>query len=246
MANQPWLDRARDRLVRQRLPPSYIQRFVEELTDHLNDFKEENMESDATSRMGEPEQVADNAVAAYRRRSFLGRHPVAAFFLYAISPSFVVVTSAVALFLISAIGSRCTGTEGMLFGCINPDGSYSIPGPFALATMPTVMTLLTIVLPSVLVCILYCKSVDWLYVGWKWIILPCVIVAAWAMVPCYFVDLTGSGGYKGVHAAIWIPVLAPFPPFDSVWQLVQPLIPLAICWWFMRRKQDQGGVQLAS
>jgi hypothetical protein len=79
MESQPWLDSVRQRLARHDLPPSYAQRFTEELRDHLEDLKEENMEADAISRLGEPEQVADNAVAAYRRRSFLGRHPVAAF-----------------------------------------------------------------------------------------------------------------------------------------------------------------------
>ncbi|MFH0901082.1 MAG: hypothetical protein V2A73_10670 [Pseudomonadota bacterium] len=86
MGNQPWLSRVRERLAKHVLPPSYVQRFVEELTDHLEDLKEENVEADAISRLGEPEQVANAAVAAYRRRSFLGRHPVAAFLVFAVSP----------------------------------------------------------------------------------------------------------------------------------------------------------------
>ena len=80
MANLSWLDDVRQRLARQRvLPPSYVQRFVEELSDHLDDLKEESMEVDAISRLGEPEQVADAAVAAYRRRSSPGRHPTVTF-----------------------------------------------------------------------------------------------------------------------------------------------------------------------
>jgi uncharacterized membrane protein YobD (UPF0266 family) len=86
MVNQPWLDEVRQRLARQALPPTYVQRFLEELTDHLEDLKEEKMEVDLNSRLGEPEQVADNAVAAYRRRSFLARHPVAAFLVFGVSP----------------------------------------------------------------------------------------------------------------------------------------------------------------
>ena len=58
----------------------------EELGDHLEDLKEENVEADAISRLGEPDQVAESAVGAYRRRSFLGRHPTAAFMVFAISP----------------------------------------------------------------------------------------------------------------------------------------------------------------
>ena len=43
MANQPWLDEVRQRLAKHALPPSYVQRFTEELSDHLEDLKEENM-----------------------------------------------------------------------------------------------------------------------------------------------------------------------------------------------------------
>ena len=70
MESQPWLNRVRERLVRQLLPPSYVQRFVEELSDHLEDVKEDGMDQNSSSRLGDPEQVADTAVAAYRRRSF--------------------------------------------------------------------------------------------------------------------------------------------------------------------------------
>jgi hypothetical protein len=86
MATPSWLDDVQKRLFRQGLPPSYVQRFMGELADHLNDLKEENMEADAIPRLGEPEQVAEAAVIAYRRRSFLGRHPLAAFLVFAVSP----------------------------------------------------------------------------------------------------------------------------------------------------------------
>ena len=74
MDNQPWLDRVREQLARQALPPSYIKRFMEELTDHFNDLMEENMEGDVVSQLGQPEQVAGAAAVAYRQHRFLGRH----------------------------------------------------------------------------------------------------------------------------------------------------------------------------
>ena len=64
MDNQPWLDSVREQLARHNLPPSYVQRFTEELGDHLDDVNEEGMDADAFSRLGEPEQVANTAVAA--------------------------------------------------------------------------------------------------------------------------------------------------------------------------------------
>ena len=54
MESQPWLNRVRERLARQLLPPSYVQRFVEELSDHLEDVKEDGMDHNSSSRLGEP------------------------------------------------------------------------------------------------------------------------------------------------------------------------------------------------
>ena len=46
----------------------------------------EKTELNANTRMGETQYVAEAAVAAYRRRGFLSRHPVAAFLAFAVSP----------------------------------------------------------------------------------------------------------------------------------------------------------------
>ena len=75
MANQAWLDEVRERLAKHTLPPAYIRRFMDELSDHFQDITEENMgtEANVLSRLGEPEHVAESAATAYRRRSFLGR-----------------------------------------------------------------------------------------------------------------------------------------------------------------------------
>ncbi len=80
-SNQPWLDDLRRQLVRRNLPGKYVQRFIEEAADHLEDLTEETMEEadfDLNTVMGETRHVAEAAVATYRQRSFLGRHPAAA------------------------------------------------------------------------------------------------------------------------------------------------------------------------
>ena len=71
MANQHWLDEVRTQLAHQALPPTYIKRFMEELSDHFQDLTEDTMSTEAnvSFRLGEPNQVAKAAVAAYRRRS---------------------------------------------------------------------------------------------------------------------------------------------------------------------------------
>ncbi len=40
----PWLDEVLSRLVKSGLPPSYVQRLAEELSDHIEDFTEEKHE----------------------------------------------------------------------------------------------------------------------------------------------------------------------------------------------------------
>ena len=122
MANPLWLDDVRERLADKRLPPKYVRRLLDELSEHLEDLKEENMstEANAYSRLGEPEQVAQAAIITYRRHSFLGRHPVATFLVFAVSPIVPLVALVV---LVGALvwGSvevcdRTRGTLGAFIG----------------------------------------------------------------------------------------------------------------------------------
>lgn len=149
MGSQPWLDRVRARLEKKGLPPIYVRRFMEELTDHDEDLQQERVE--AASRLGEPEQVADAAVAAYRRRSFLGRHPLAALLVFGISP---VMTQVVLMVLLSLTG----------------------PPWFGSAWGPA----LGIGICSALSGILYCELALWLGLDRKWPLASCVVLGAFA------------------------------------------------------------------
>ena len=98
MAKRRWLDEVRQRLARRALPPAYIGRFMDELSDHFQDLTEESMSTEASvlSRLGDPAQVAEAAVTAYRQRSFLGRHPAAALLVFGISPAASLIALTVA------------------------------------------------------------------------------------------------------------------------------------------------------
>ena len=64
MNGQPWPDELRQKLHRQNLPPAYIDRLVEELSDHLIDSQEEHssMEAqDAFVRLGNTNTIAATA-----------------------------------------------------------------------------------------------------------------------------------------------------------------------------------------
>src|SRR5208282_4444759 len=226
MDSQPWLSKVRQRLARHALPPNYVQRFIEELSDHLEDLKEENMEGDANSRLGEPEQVADNAVAAYRRRSFLGRHPVAAFLVFGVSP-------VVSLFVLFFIFGDSVFLVLASIGITHGSQLETIPS----AAVISAMSLLTIIIPSAVATILYCRLAQRIGIARTWGLVAYVILAIFASAPCYLwigaghplhplvLEFRWAGLSLGVRAGWIVPAQ----------HFVQFLVPLAIGWWLMRR-----------
>ena len=224
MANQPWLDEVRRRLAKHALPPSYIQRFVEELSDHLEDFKEENMgtEADVCSRLGEPEQVAKAAVVAYRRRSFLGRHPTAAFLVFAVSPVATLIATALVVYCTFAV--VCV----VLWDIAFIDQLWQIETCGFLAWGVT--TLVSIVIPSILVSFLYCELAHYLGIGRKWIFAACSVLAALAGTVWWCATPGGSSSINSLNILVG---------FHNPLQLVQFIIPLVIGWLFVRRKREQ-------
>ncbi len=240
MESQPWLNRVRQRLAKHVLPPSYVQRFIEELSDHLDDLKAEGMDQNSSSRLGEPEQVADTAVAAYRRRSFLGRHPTAAFLVFAISP----VMSFICLFLLACAALVLLEVVGERMGIL----SYVVTP--VLPVSRYVFSVLTIIISATLVSILYCWIAKRWSVGKAWILASCVVLAGAAdLSPWVVHPRLDSSGHYVVPVTLMIPGRCGSYGWDlaiTIVQLVQFLVPLAIGWWFLRRKHDQGQLQLAS
>jgi hypothetical protein len=246
MANLHWIDEVRRHHAKHALPYAYIQRFVEELTDHSQDIMEEDMSTEANvySRLGEPEQVADAAVTAYQRRSFLGRHLSAALLIFAISP----IVSLLMLSVLVCVAMRLIGATAELFGLISNEALSTQPGPIALAITGYVFSLTTIVIPAIFASILYCRLAKRLGMGRKWMFVSCAVLAIVAMLPCWIVHakIIDVTGHYAVQCCLWIPGFCGWIPQTTVPQLVQLLIPLAIGWWFMQRTRDQGRIQLVS
>jgi hypothetical protein len=246
MANRAWLDDVRASLAEHALPTAYIQRFVSELSDHIEDLKEENMNTDASvlSRLGEANQVADAAVTAYRRQSFLGRHSAAAFLVFAVSP----VLSMVVCSILMAVGLRVVFAIAERFGGFSDEGISTQPGPIALAAAGYLFSVLFVVIPAVLASLLYCKLAKRLGIGRKWMFVSSAVLAVTAMLPGWAVTtrlITGTGHYA-VCVGLWVPGLCGWTPPNSLLQLLQLAVPLAIGWWFMRRQRVQGQAQLTS
>jgi hypothetical protein len=219
MANRPWLDEVRQRLVNHALPPAYIRRFLEELTDHLQDLKEETMHTDVNvyARLGDAKQVAESAAAAYRRRSFLGRHPVTAFLVFAVSP----VVAFVILFLAATLGlflaARGLGYKDHL----------SQLHTLGWSTFPLIQALATLVLPAILLCILYCRLGRRLGVSRKWMYSSCVILAALAALCQSSVIWSDIPGKNQLTLGLGL---------FSLMQPIQFLVPFVFGWWFIRRQ----------
>jgi len=244
MANQPWLDEVRAGLVGHALPPAYIRRFMDELYNRFQDIMEENMSTEAgvLSRLGEPSQVAKAAVTAYRRRSFLGRHPVAAFLVFGVSP----IVSLILVFVLNVLGIAAIFKifEPCLMSIGDPHRTTP-PGPVGLAATDYLFSLLYIIIPAVLTTVLYCKLAKWLGVARAWMVASCVVLAI-MVIPCWHTTVVGAG--PGVVVELWIPGLhgQSWMPPSILPPLLQILVPVAIGWWFMRRTRDQGRLQLAS
>jgi hypothetical protein len=239
MANRPWLDDVRARLARHALPPIYVRRFMEELSDHLEDLMEETMStvSEVYSRLGEPEQVANAAATAYRRRSFLGRHPAAAFLLFAVSPIAAMIALEAAALLLIVAAAELIG-ENTLFSFTHRLGA------FGQTTVPYVLTFITVVVPSVALCILYCKLGKRLGMKKGWMFASCAVVSFMAMCIFWSASFSNMPGQNRLACGLgftlggdWIPLLR---------SLCQFIIPLAVGWGYIRRQGKAGQTQLAA
>lgn len=85
MEAQRWLEGLADELRSRGLPHRYVERYVGELSDHLNDIEceEQVMSTEASieRKMGTPEQLTAAALTEYHRITFAGRHPWLTFVL---------------------------------------------------------------------------------------------------------------------------------------------------------------------
>jgi hypothetical protein len=223
MANQPWLDEVQKRLAKNDLPPSYIRRFMDELADHFQDLTEETMgtETNVLSRLGEPNQVADEAIHTYRQRTFFGRHPFAKFWVFAVSP--VAAMFLVYVLLVFGILAFCAlcGKCGIKN---HPEGI----DPTALAWGISVFAT---ILPVALLTILYCRCAKRFGVDKRWMLVSIVVLAVIAMLSFQRVALSDMPGQSQLTLGLGLPPGLP--------QCVQFIVPLAIGFWFALRTRKQ-------
>jgi hypothetical protein len=238
--NQSWLDRVRRQLAENNLPPAYIRRFMDELSDHFQDITEENMsaKTDVCARLGQPNQVADAAVAAYRRRTFLGRHPTVAFLVFGISP----LASLLALFVLAF---ACMYGTFAAYEQLGIDLKLKRFDPAASTVLPYVFSLLMVMIPAGLASLFYGRLIRRLGMSKRWIILSSLVLAIVAILPIWTISLSDQPGQSVLRCGVGSPLNvghAVLAYFSSLRQWLQFLVPLAIGLWFLRQtgKQDHG------
>jgi hypothetical protein len=217
MGNERWLERVQEQLARQSLPSAYIRRFMEELSDHFRDFMEENMGTtiDVSTRLGDPEQVAAAAALAYRRRSFLSRHPTAAFAVFGITPVVpLFVLGYVACFLLAVV------FQLGFMGFVGLDGDRL--GPVS-AVVWSILLSLTVAACSALATRLYGEIAARLQIGRAWIMVSCAVLA---LAAARWEFTIHDSGFCGVSAGV---------RFFGAALPAQLLVPFAVAWLYTRR-----------
>lgn len=194
------------------------------------------MEANALSQMGNPEEVATAAVTAYRRRSFLGRHTMATFCVFGLSP----IVMLILLVALWAAGSTWGTYEACKAMGINAERSLRNLKRLDStdSVTPYVLSLLFVVIPSIATAVFYGKLARRLALGRKWIAVSCVVLAL-VVLPVFcsakFSDVPGQSSF-GVGYCLSTDIVRSYCHSP---QLLQFLIPLAIGCWFMWRRADQ-------
>jgi len=159
----------------------------------------------------------------FAKRTYNHTHPATTFFIFAISP----VVSFMILWLIVALAIRMIGQP--LFGPHPSDAMHLVTATVLLA-LAYAISLLFYVLPTVVASLLYCKLTKGFGSGRKWMIVSSTVLATFA--PMLSFRLANNAD---VPTALMMCII-----------LAQILMPLAIGWWFMRHKHEQGQLELAS
>jgi len=223
---QRWLDELRAELARNKLPPFYVERLVSELSDHVTDFMEDRMSTDAKDlhgvfqRLGAPGQVAASAASEFRKQRFSRRHPVLMFVVLPIValPLLWCAKTALIIALIKLLGIK----EG------------KVVGPWTGAAMLYAFVFATIV-PVTIAALFFCRLAARAHVDRKWLLAACgllAVVGGAAVTQLSLPTETTNGSLSFGFG---------FSPNPSPMQIAQFLAPLAICAWALWRASARRG-----
>ena len=247
MDAQQWLEQLHVALARQKLPPFYVERFVDELSDHLNDFLEDRMSTDAKDlrgvfhRLGTPAAVAATAAGEFRKQRFSTRHPVLTFVVFPVVALALLWTGAILSLVFAA--QAVSWLNGSAPGERYPE--------WMLASMP-VVACVVVMLPLVLCAAWFCRIARRAAVGWKWPLGACLVLAI--IGGAAFFDMKIAPIDRGLIHGTQFRDVNPPPPspnngqlmfgfgvnkYPRPWQIAQFSLPLAVCGLFAWRQYNQ-------
>ena len=184
MLSPQWRNRLETAMRRQGMPADYVDRLIDELSDHAEsilrekpsiDAKELDAEQFVSSRMGSPDELAAAALCEYRQRTFAGRHPVVTFVA---GPAFVLC------------GTFAAGVLLIFVGCwlIDAVTGARFLANDELGTYPTALEMLVIRGVSTLIRFLPFAASALLYIRWGlrsgrcgWAAVACGLIAVAAV-----------------------------------------------------------------
>jgi len=216
----PWLEQVHELVKQQGLPPQYVERLLEELSDHFQDIQQEKMRMDAEqvctpeTGMGEPSELAQFVGNEYRKRCFSRKHPVV---MFAVMPVLLL------LGIWSGLGLLAYGIES-IFAEPAESVASSLTEPaesVALSLTEQLICCGVIWLPVTLTTVIFCRAAQGRRVSWRW---PMLTAATLAVFP----GMT-------VHVSPSMLLIGLLPPALSVTALIQLMLPLAIGSWYSWR-----------
>ncbi|HVU87925.1 MAG TPA: hypothetical protein VHD36_11435 [Pirellulales bacterium] len=235
MSERAWLDELRAQLARTKLPAAYAARLFEELSDHVTDFMEDQMSTDALpsrglmDRLGAPLDVVECAQREFRRRSFSGRHPILIFVVLPL----VVLQLGYAASLFSVVGT------GGILKKLDPAMSSELLSPGGTALIELLcggLMLASATLTAALFAWLAARA----GVNRRWPIITGAIMGLLAGLTQMSVYISPNPGQSRLSLGLG------FGTSMALFQVARFAVPLAIGLWIFARRMHREPAVLAS
>jgi hypothetical protein len=220
MDSRAWRKELRNELVRQELPLKYIERLVEELSDHFNDITEESTSMEAkkgslaAERMGQPSDLATAAATGYYKRVFSREHPV---LVFAWLPILLLPVLWAGLFVAECLICQGMGDMPNSYQGLRIVG-YGESGLF--------------LVPPAVIAVMFCRFARRNGIDWRWPMLTTGILAVFAGLVFSTVIPSGPNREPVLGFCVGLPV--------TVQQLLQSMLIFAFggwCCWRGRKTQ---------
>jgi hypothetical protein len=214
-----WREELLQSLARQRVPPKWRDRLIEELEDHLSDLKENQMSMDANltaqERLGTPDELASAAAGEYRKLGFFARRPV---LTYVLGP-LLLVPILFAVFLLVTIPVLGLVAQG-IFALI--DSGYDGNGPHAAGELIAwAITMSFRFVPFALFAWLFCWLARRQARDWRAVMSACATISVYAALLFATIEAP-TATQKGT-----LIIGLALPPRELL-VVVQAIVPLAI------------------